>query len=87
MTKSLQILTTEPPCYVLLVHLTMHEPLPNRGICVCVNGYDSDFHLINSDVPHGFVLAPTLFLLSSTFTLIYRYADDCTLHASIHTRR
>ena len=61
--------------------------LSNRRISVVVDGHSSGFYPINSGVPQGSVLAPTLFLLhindllSSTTNSIHSFADDSTLHS------
>ena len=49
-----------------------------------------NFHPINTGVPQGSVLAPTLFLhindlLSATTNPIHSYADDSTLHSNIQS--
>ncbi len=59
--------------------------LSGRSISAIVDGHCSE--PINSGVPHGSVLSPTLFLLfindlSITNFLIHSYADDSTLHYS-----
>merc|ERR1712002_391403 len=62
--------------------------LTNRQIRVLLDGSHSSWHNINSGVPQGSVLAPTLFLLnindllSSTVNSIHSYADDSSLHSS-----
>lgn len=62
--------------------------LSGRRVRVALDGLFSDFHSINSGVPQGSVLAPTLFLihindlLSATKNPIHSYADDSTLHCS-----
>ena len=73
-----------PPsiCALLLNYLS------NRSISVMVDGSVSPPHSINSGVPQGCVLSPTLFLifindlLSLTSNPIHSYADDSTLHSS-----
>ena len=65
--------------------------LSNRRISVVVDGHSSNFHPINAGVPHGSVLAPTLFLLhindllSATTNLIHSYADDSSIHSNIQS--
>ena len=62
--------------------------LSNRSIVVRVDGHSSPSLMINSGVPQGSVLSPTLFLLfindllSTTTNPIHSYADDSTLHVS-----
>jgi hypothetical protein len=62
--------------------------LSDRAIAVAVDGHRSSFKSINSGVPQGSVLSPTLFLifindlLSVTSAPIHSYADDSTLHYS-----
>ncbi len=62
--------------------------LSGRSISTVVDGYCSKPKSINSRVPQGSVLSPTLFLLfindlSITECPIHSYADDSTLHYSI----
>ena len=60
--------------------------LSDRTISVRVDGAISNVHQVNSGVPQGSVLSPTLFLLfvndllSSTSNPIHAFADDATLH-------
>ena len=68
--------------------------LSDRSIAVVVDGHCSSSKPINSGVPQGSVLSPTLFLLfindllSLTQCPIHSYADDSTLHFSTSfTRR
>ncbi len=62
--------------------------LSDRTISVCVDGALSEALPINSGVPQGSVISPTLFLLfindllSSTRNPIHAFADDSTLHSS-----
>ena len=62
--------------------------LSDRSISVTVDGSTSPCFPIQSGVPQGSVLSPTLFLLSindlllSTSNPIHSYADDSTLHSS-----
>ena len=62
--------------------------LTDRSISVRVDGHTSPSAPINSGVPQGSVLSPTLFLLfindllSCTNNPIHSYADDSTLHMS-----
>ena len=73
-----------PPsiCTLLLDYLS------NRSLSVVVDGSVSPPQSINSGVPQGCVLSPTLFLifindlLSITSNSIHSYADDSTLHSS-----
>ena len=63
--------------------------LSGRSIAAVVEGYRSSSKAINSGVPQGSVLSPTLFLLfindllNCTSSPIHSYADDSTLHFSI----
>ena len=67
--------------------------LSGRSIAAVVDGHRSSFKSINSGVPQGSVLSPTLFLmfindlLSCTTSSIHSYADDSTLHHSFHFDR
>ncbi|KAL7641293.1 UNVERIFIED_CONTAM: hypothetical protein RMT77_008431 [Armadillidium vulgare] len=67
--------------------------LSGRSIAAVVDGHRSSYKSINSGVPQGSVLSPTLFLLfindllSITSTPIHSYADDSTLHYSFHFER
>ena len=67
--------------------------LSGRSIAAVVDGHRSSFKSINSGVPQGSVLSPTLFLifindlLSSTKCPIHSYADDSTLHYSFSFAR
>jgi hypothetical protein len=67
--------------------------LSGRSIAAVVDGHRSSFKPINSGVPQGSVLSPTLFLLfindllSITSSPIHSYADDSTLHYSFHFER
>ena len=62
--------------------------LSGRSISAVVDGHCSTPKPINSGVPQGSVLSPTLFLLfindllSSTESKLHAYADDSTLHYS-----
>ena len=62
--------------------------LSNRSIAAVVDGHCSSPKPINSGVPQGSVLSPTLFLLfindllNLTQCPIHSYADDSTLHFS-----
>ena len=68
--------------------LLLSSFLTGRSISVKVDGHSSPSTLINSGVPQGSVLSPTLFLLfindllSCTSNPIHSYADDSTLHIS-----
>ncbi len=61
--------------------------LSGRSISAVEDGYCSKPKFINSGVPQGSVLSPTLFLLFITDLLYitepHSYADDSTLHYSI----
>ncbi|CAH1965270.1 unnamed protein product [Acanthoscelides obtectus] len=65
--------------------------ISGRKISVVVDGFSSSSHNVNTGVPQGSVLAPTLFLLhindllSCTINRIHRFADDSTLHAGIQS--
>ncbi|KAL7647645.1 UNVERIFIED_CONTAM: hypothetical protein RMT77_001245 [Armadillidium vulgare] len=67
--------------------------LSGRFIAAVVDGHRSSFKSINSGVPQGSVLSPTLFLLfindllSVTSSPIHSYTDDSTLHFSFHFER
>merc|ERR1711980_49343 len=62
--------------------------LSDRSIAVVVDGHCSSSKSINSGVPQGSVLSPTLFLLfindllNLTHCPIHSYADDSTRHFS-----
>ena len=62
--------------------------LLDRSIEVCIDGVSSDSFSINSGVPQGSIVSPTLFLLfindllQSTKNPLHSYADDSTLHNS-----
>ena len=64
--------------------------LSDRSIAVVVDGHCSSPKSINSGVPQGSVLSPTLFLLfindllNQTSCFIHSYADDTTLHVRFH---
>ncbi len=67
--------------------------LPDHSLSAVVDGYCSSPKPINSGVPQGSFLSPTLCLLfindlSSTSYPIYFYVDDSTLHylTSFHSR-
>lgn len=67
--------------------------LSNRSITVAVDGESSEAYPINSGVPQGSILSPTLFLihindlLSLTDNPIHSFADDSTLHSSFSYRK
>ena len=67
--------------------------LSNRSIAAVVDGHCSSPRPINSGVPQGSVLSPTLFLLfindllNLTQCPIHSYADDSTLHFSTSFNR
>ena len=61
--------------------------LSGRSIAAAVDGSSSESYPINSGVPQGSVLSPTLFLifindLLSLSDSIHSYADDTTIHVS-----
>ena len=66
----------------------MKNFLLDRSIEVCVDGVSSGSFSINSGVPQGSIISPTLFLLfindllSNTKNPLHCYADDSTLHTS-----
>src|SRR5678815_3334084 len=74
-----------PPSLCLL----MSSFLSNRSISAVVDGATSSFS-INSCVPQGSVLSPTLFLLfindllTCTSNSIHSYVDNLNLHSSTH---
>jgi len=63
--------------------------LSDRSIAIRVDGYLSNPHYINSDVPQGSVIPPVLFilviddLLSSTSSSIFSFDDDTYLSSSV----
>ncbi len=63
-----------------------------RSIAAVVDGHCSTSKPINSGVPQGSVLSPTLFLLFMNYLLsltncpIHSYADDTSLHYSTRER-
>ena len=67
--------------------------LSDRSIATVVDGHCSSSKSINSSVPQGYVLSPTLFLLfindllNLTQCPIHSYADDTTLHFSTSYNR
>src|SRR6201990_752338 len=67
--------------------------LSGRSIAAFVDGHRSSHKSINSGVPQGSVLSPTLFLhfindlLFITSSPIHSYADDSTLHYSFQFER
>ena len=75
-----------PPSLCLL----MSSFLSNRSISAVVDGATSSSFSVNSGVPQGSVLSPTLFLLfindllTCTSNSIHSYSDDSTLHSLTH---
>merc|ERR1711984_31769 len=88
-------LLSKLPSYGFSPALTslIHSYLSDRSIAVVVDGSVSLPCSINSGVPQGCVLSPTLFLLfindllSATNSPIHSYADDSTLHCSTEFSR
>ena len=74
-----------------LCHL-LSSFLSGRSLHVVVDGVSSDTIGINSGVPQGSILAPTLFLLHINDLLgvttcpIHSFADDSTLHTAFSSR-
>ena len=68
----------------------MSSFLSNRSISAVVDGATSSSFSVNSGVPQGSVLSPTLFLLfindllTCTSNSIHSYSDDSTLHSLTH---
>src|SRR5678815_4228150 len=68
----------------------MYSFLSSRSISAVVDGATSSSFSVNSGVPQGSVLSPTLSLLfikdllTCTSNSIHSYADDSTLHSSTH---
>ena len=68
----------------------IHSFLSDRSIAARIDGALSDNFSINSGVPQGSVISPILFLvyindlLNSTSNLIHSFADDSTLHSTMH---
>src|ERR1700755_1474593 len=77
---------SSPPSLCLL----MSSFLSNRSISAVVDAATSSSFPVNSGVPQGSVLSPTLFLLfindllSCSSNPIHSYADDSTLYSSTH---
>ncbi len=73
---------------ILVSVLSFSSFLSGRSIAAVVSGHCSTSKPINSGVPQGSVLSPTLFLLfindflSLTNCPIHSYAGDTTLHYS-----
>lgn len=74
-----------PPCFTSWIDSFLRE----RSIVVRIDGDQSRAYQVNSGVPQGSVLSPTLFLLfindllTSTSNPIHAFADDATLHCSL----
>ncbi len=69
-------------------HSFLSSFLSGRSIAAVVDGHCSAPNPINSSVPQGSVLSPTLFLLFTNLLYsancpIHSYADDITLHYSM----
>lgn len=67
----------------------LEQFLVGRTHRVCVDAHSSDWHPVHSGVPQGSVLGPLLFIIytadlfSITKNVMYGYADDVTLLATI----
>ncbi len=86
--RKLQSFLIGGPVLSILTHF-----FTNRTHRVCVDNCYSDWYSVHSGVPQGSVLGPQLFnvytsdLLQITSNLVYGYADDATLVATVESSK